>query len=286
VTPSALLKFMRAQQNAVQASVSAAQTPQAAVVGVAVSDQFEVIFDTLSSTRKAKNIADNSRIAFVFGGLNPGDERTLQYEGVADVPSGAELERLKAIYYARFPDGAQRLSWPGLVYVRVRPTWLRFSDFNQDPPLIVEFDPDSLGLRTDSPLNWQKVYEAAEYRVQDYPHDFVIKVGQPCKSIDALCWDYSVASAIFITAYNPRSQRKEDRENQLAQVRLRQRLDELNAATVLKGLSVDPEGVWPPEPSFLALGLSTEEGRRLAADFGQNALLFIEVGQAVKLLMI
>ena len=28
----------------------------------------------------------------------------------------------------------------GLIYVRSRPTWIRYSDFNQDPPLIVEFD--------------------------------------------------------------------------------------------------------------------------------------------------
>jgi hypothetical protein len=30
------------------------------------------------------------------------------------------------------------------VYVRVRPTWIRFSDFNRDPPTIVEFDDQQL----------------------------------------------------------------------------------------------------------------------------------------------
>jgi hypothetical protein len=79
-------------------------------------------------------------MAFVIGGLIPGDERTVQYEGVADEPTGAELSRLKQLYFERFVDGPARQSWKGLIYVRVRPTWIRYSDYNQDPPVIVEFD--------------------------------------------------------------------------------------------------------------------------------------------------
>ncbi len=142
------------------------------------------------------------------------------------------------------------------------PTRLRFSDFNQDPPEITEFDPQALGLPSDAvpAPSLRRAYEAADYRVQDYPHDFVIKIGQPCKPVDALCWDYSLASAIFITACNPRSQKLGERENQLAQARLRQRLEELNAVAVLQGAGVDPAGGWPLEPSFLALGLSLDAG--------------------------
>ena len=36
------------------------------------------------------------------------------------------------------------LSWPGIVYFRVRPTWIRFSDFSKDPPTIVEFNAENL----------------------------------------------------------------------------------------------------------------------------------------------
>jgi hypothetical protein len=39
---------------------------------------------------------------------------------------------------------ADLLSWPGLTYVRVRPTWIRYSNFGGRPsenqPEIVEFD--------------------------------------------------------------------------------------------------------------------------------------------------
>ncbi len=135
----ALLNFMRQHRVAVQASVSAAAQPQAAVVGIGVTDRFEIVFDTLETTRKAQNLARNSHVAFVIGGLTDGDERTVQYEGEADEPGGTELERVKAAYYSAYPEGPGRANWPGLIYVRVRPTWIRYSDYNVNPALIVEF---------------------------------------------------------------------------------------------------------------------------------------------------
>ena len=145
MTTSQLLEFMRTHRLAVQASVSPANAAQAAVVGFAVTNAFELVFDTLDTTRKLGNLRRNSRMAFVIGGLTAGDERTAQYEGVADEPKGVERERALVAYYAAWPDGPSRASWPGLVYVRVRPTWIRYSDFNQSPPIIVEFDGQELG---------------------------------------------------------------------------------------------------------------------------------------------
>jgi ribosomal protein S18 acetylase RimI-like enzyme/general stress protein 26 len=136
---SNVLTFLRAHRLAVQASVSPAGAPQAAVVGYGVSDRLEIVFDTLDSTRKAQNLRRNSRIALTVGGLTAGDERTVQLEGLADEPAGVELEALKETYYAAYPDGPTRLSWPGLIYIRVRPTWIRYSDYNAQPPEIIEF---------------------------------------------------------------------------------------------------------------------------------------------------
>jgi general stress protein 26 len=141
MTRDALLQFMRSEKYAVQASVSSDGTPQAAVIGIAVSDRFEIVFDTIASSRKALNLQANPAVAIVVGGTRDGDERTVQYEGTADEPGGAELERLLVLYYARFPDGRERRTWPGLIYVRVRPTWIRYSNFGAQPPEIVEFDP-------------------------------------------------------------------------------------------------------------------------------------------------
>ena len=54
--PKALLEFLRLHRLAVQASVSAIGGAQAAIVGFAVTDQFELVFDTLDSTRRAEDL--------------------------------------------------------------------------------------------------------------------------------------------------------------------------------------------------------------------------------------
>jgi hypothetical protein len=108
-------------------------------VGFIVTDDFEIVFDALDTARKIHNLRQNPKMAFVIGGLHDGEERTVQYEGTADEPRGETLDRLKEQYFARFPDGRERQSWPGITYVRVRPRWVRFSDFSQRPPEIVEF---------------------------------------------------------------------------------------------------------------------------------------------------
>ncbi|HUI70782.1 MAG TPA: pyridoxamine 5'-phosphate oxidase family protein [Spirochaetia bacterium] len=144
MTRTELLAFMRSHRNAVQASVSPRGAVQAAVVGIAVTDAFEIVFDSLQTTRKARNLADNPHVAFVLGGWTPGDERTVQYEGMVDRPQGAELEVLKAVYYATFPDGRGRTAWPGHIYLRARPTWMRYTDFNKSPVETFELDKDQM----------------------------------------------------------------------------------------------------------------------------------------------
>ena len=135
---------MRQERYAVQASVSVRGAPQAAIVGIVVSDRFEVFFDTLTSSRKAVNLRHNSAAALVIGPAAAGAVRTVQLEGAADEPTGTELERLLELYFARFPDGRERQQWPGITYWRVSPTWLRYSDFSFDPPEIIEFTTSDL----------------------------------------------------------------------------------------------------------------------------------------------
>jgi hypothetical protein len=134
VTRAELLQFLRAQRYAVQASVADDNAPQAAVIGVAVCDTLELVFDTVHGSRKCQNLRKNPHIALVFTEA----ARTLQCEGVADEPTGAELQRLKAIYLQVFPDGVEREGWPDITYFRVRLTWARFSDFGAVPPGIVD----------------------------------------------------------------------------------------------------------------------------------------------------
>ena len=136
-----LLAFLRKQRLCVQSSISASGAPQAAVVGFAVTDDLEIVFDTLVTTRKVANLRRDARMALVIGW----DEETVQLEGSADEPAGAELERLKACYFTAHPSGVERQSWSGITYVRVRPSWLRYSDFRDSASRTVELGPTELG---------------------------------------------------------------------------------------------------------------------------------------------
>lgn len=132
-----LARFLRRHRYAVQATSHADGAPQAAVIGIAVTDELEVVFDTLATSRKCQNVRRDPRIALVVGW---DEEQTAQLEGVADEPSGAELERLRACYFEAFPDGRERLSWPEITYVRVRLRWARYSDFRAGGAGVVDVE--------------------------------------------------------------------------------------------------------------------------------------------------
>jgi PPOX class probable F420-dependent enzyme len=135
VTRAALVRLLREHRLAVVATVAADGAPQSAVVGCAISDALEIVFDTLADTRKARNLRRDPRVSVVIGWDR---EATAQIEGLADFPAGAEGERLRAVYFQAHPDGRERLAWPGITHVRVRPRWIRWSDFARQPPFIFE----------------------------------------------------------------------------------------------------------------------------------------------------
>jgi general stress protein 26 len=142
MTRAELFDFIRRHRLAVVATTTAEGAPQAAVVGIAVTGELEIVFDTLGTSRKAANLRRTPQIALVVGW----DEETVQCEGVADEPTGAEFERVKREYIAQFPDGVARQSWPGLTYFRVRLNWARYSDFRKPESTIVELTAEELGL--------------------------------------------------------------------------------------------------------------------------------------------
>lgn len=129
MTRDDVLRFLRPHRLGVVATMSPDGEPQSAVVGIAVTEELEIVFDTLSTTRKCRNLRRHPTISVVVGW---DEEITVQYEGVADEPSGAELERLKKSYFAVYPDGIDRQRWDGITYFRIRPTWIRYSDFNPE----------------------------------------------------------------------------------------------------------------------------------------------------------
>lgn len=131
-----VLEFMRSNRYAVVSSLSEAGTPQSALVGIAVTPELEIIFDALKSSRKAANLTARPACALVIGGWS--SELTVQYEGEAFEPAGEERERYLEVYFGVWPGGRERMQSPGITHFVVRPRWIRYSDFDQQPPVIEE----------------------------------------------------------------------------------------------------------------------------------------------------
>jgi hypothetical protein len=138
MTEAELYAFLAKSKLGVLGTIGNAGAPQAALMGIAVTPQLEIIFDTVKSSRKYPNLIAHPACSFVISGWGAG-EQTVQYEGAAEELKAPELEKYQATYFKAWPDGPARMSWPGIVYFVVRPTWIRYSDFDQNPPLIREF---------------------------------------------------------------------------------------------------------------------------------------------------
>jgi Pyridoxamine 5'-phosphate oxidase len=136
MTRTELYHFMAARKLGVLGYRSEQGTPRSALVGIAVTPELEIIFDTVSSSRKYGDLLANPAASFVIGWEG---EATLQYEGPAFQPTGPALARYRQVYFETWPDGPERLNWPGIAYFVVSPRWIRYSDFDRRPPLIEEF---------------------------------------------------------------------------------------------------------------------------------------------------
>ncbi|MGA3028966.1 MAG: pyridoxamine 5'-phosphate oxidase family protein [Bryobacteraceae bacterium] len=137
-----LVAFIARFKLGVLGSIGGTGKPQSALVGIAVTPDLEIVFDTVKSSRKYANLIARPACSFVVGWAG---EQTVQYEGVAEQLESPELERCQETYFKAWPDGPARMSWQGIVYFVVRPAWIRYSDFDQDPPLIREFSFGSSG---------------------------------------------------------------------------------------------------------------------------------------------
>jgi general stress protein 26 len=120
------INFVRQRGLAVIATRGADGAPQAALIGITATERGELVFDTSRSSRKYGNLSAFAQVALVIGWDN---EMTVQCEGTADIPRGADHDRCLQAYLAQYPDGAGRASDPEIVHVRVRPSWLRYSDY-------------------------------------------------------------------------------------------------------------------------------------------------------------
>lgn len=145
MTRESLLAFLRLHRYAVVSTVDPNGQPQAATVGVAVTDALDIVFDTLRTSRKAQNLRNSRAIALVFGSLDAAASRTVQLEGEVTFVDPSAAHDAITCYLSVFPDGRERHGWPDLTYVVVRPHWIRDSDYGVVPPRTVEWSATQLG---------------------------------------------------------------------------------------------------------------------------------------------
>jgi pyridoxine/pyridoxamine 5'-phosphate oxidase len=141
---AAIYAFMRRQRYGVVSSIGQHGTPQSALVGIASTSRLEVIFDTVKTSRKYPNLIERPTCSLVIGWSG---EQTLQLEGMAEEPNGDALKDFQEVYFGQWPDGRAHLSWAGIAYFVVRPYWIRYSDYEQSPPLIEEITKEAFAAK-------------------------------------------------------------------------------------------------------------------------------------------
>jgi pyridoxine/pyridoxamine 5'-phosphate oxidase len=135
MTLEQIFNIARSKRYLIVSTVNESGAPEAALMGFALTQANEVVFDTLSTSRKAVNLARNPAAALVIGW---DDNVSLQIEGVARRPVGDDLASAKAAYFRQGPDGRARENWSDIAYLVVQPKWIRYSNY-AGAPVVQEF---------------------------------------------------------------------------------------------------------------------------------------------------
>lgn len=127
------------------------------------------------------------------------------------------------------------------------------------------------------------------YRRTDYAlfgaggEETILNIGVPSAAFDRILDRHGAASAVIVTAYNPRSVVLADAENGARHDRL-VRLIESKGFRYALGEGRDPSGRWRAELECVVFGISAEQGLELARAFEQNAIVFVQRGEPPALL--
>jgi hypothetical protein len=129
----------------------------------------------------------------------------------------------------------------------------------------------------------EAAYRATSYVVFGPEGRFAIRIGEKSPPLDDLLVGHDTRSWAFITSCNPGSTPLAPAENGRRQAELERAVSEAGYPSC-EGEGVGDDGTWPPEPSLLILGISSDDAAALGRHFGQRAIVVGEVGAAARLL--
>jgi hypothetical protein len=116
--------------------------PESALVAFAETPTFELIFQTLTTSRKYSNLALDSRVSFVTGWeIEKPQQITFQYEGLAKEldSTSSEYHRCRQIFEEKkTPCTAEFLNNPDSRLFIISPSWFGYSDYTKEIPRIIE----------------------------------------------------------------------------------------------------------------------------------------------------
>ena len=127
-------------------------------------------------------------------------------------------------------------------------------------------------------------YVDTDYRVAASP-PFVLRIDQHSPALAEAYRRSHAMSAVFITADNPFSEITSDVENVANHIELGAQLRELTD-NVFDGAGQGAAADWPPESSYLALGLCREQACALGIQFNQNAIVFAGADAIPRLILL
>ena len=130
-----ILQFIKPQLLTVLSTVSPDGVPESATVECAVTDEFEVVFDTFRSFRKYRNLCNNPNVALVFGCR---DDVTVQLEGCVRLLDGELLDYYQTYYLRRIPSAKKFAENPEVSWFCVTPRWIRYTDVSKEPWKVLE----------------------------------------------------------------------------------------------------------------------------------------------------
>jgi hypothetical protein len=125
-------------------------------------------------------------------------------------------------------------------------------------------------------------YRATTYRIDAPEGPIRLRIGQPSPALDRLLGALPAAQWAFVTAHNPGSRRLGTQANQRRHAALKQEIDQ-RALRHYPGQGVGDCGTWPPEESFLIVGINEETAIALGRQFGQAAVVVGEAGGPARL---
>jgi general stress protein 26 len=122
-----LYQYIHKRMIGVLATTNSKGNSEAAAMEFGDTKNLKLIFNTLQSTRKYKNLKNNPHVAFVIGWE---DWTTVQYEGIAAELKGTKLAKYKKIMFAKNSQFQKWETLPNMAYFVVTPKWIRYSPYD------------------------------------------------------------------------------------------------------------------------------------------------------------